>query len=254
MLLAMRSSVGPVFLGIFVVWQLLFIAVDNVLSVFPRGQPTITYRHEGSTAFSEIVVPARDLGARLLAPSNRWAELTGQYQGWTLFAPEVPTQSAFPVVELAWENRRVSLRSESEPVDPRHYFHPPGYASRLFNYQWRLAGALWSWNEESFALEPERWQGFIESQIRQQWRPMRAYLKFRAERFLKKSGEPTPRSITLSVRLYATVPSGEPGIWHDPVEQPLARWLPGEKESAKYLPIEMYDPITKRFEKLLTGL
>ena len=35
-----------------------------------------------------------------------------------------------------------------------------------------------------------------------------------------------------------------------PVEQPLARWRPAEDGPPELLPVEVYDPFTRRFEPL----
>jgi hypothetical protein len=223
-----------VLLGGLVVWQVFFIPVSNCLSMFPA-------------ASSEA--------ARMLARlTGRWAELTGQLQGWALYAPCVPTQAAFAAVELRWDDDprwpaaapRQMLLSEVEPPEVSAFFRPFG-TFRLPAYEAHLSLPLWSWNRETPAPPPEVWHRRLAEAVGNQSTPIEAYLAQRLRAFVQDHPElPPPKQVLLLVRLYPIPLPNQPPE-SGPIEQPLARWLPGSACSPGMLPVESYDPVTGRF-------
>src|SRR5258708_4470638 len=76
--------------GVFVLVQLLFLLAANGFFLVQR-----------------VVAPApgeasAGIAETLPALTRPYAELTGQWQGWSLFAPNVPRHAAFVAVEYRW--------------------------------------------------------------------------------------------------------------------------------------------------------
>jgi hypothetical protein len=223
-----------------VVWQLVFILAANFLSILPE---------------KSAAGPA--------AVTNCWAELTGQWQGWSLYAPFVPHQAVFLEVELRWDNNltrpappagSVRLRPANEPDDPYHYRRPVG-TFRLPQYPANLSLVLWAWDGADYARDPEKWRQEIAKAVRNKWRPTLAYLRWALSQYERDHpGRAPPRQVILVGRLYSIPPPGEaPWHWDGPHEVPLARWQPGSAVPEDRLPLESYDPVKRRFEPLPTG-
>jgi hypothetical protein len=280
-----RPTVAQVVLGLFVVWQLVFILATNLLGLFPHGQP------EKDELTDSRVVPADEVRSGAVQDAvemaslltSRWAQLTGQYQAWWLFAPDFPTQATFPLVELRWEDAgppagalaacaalgvdidlgraalwsagkpvsAVRLPSVFEPAEPLHYFRPPCSRDRQFHYEIRMGLILVTWSEENFAQFPEEWRDAIRERVRRQWKSMRAYLRWRLHEFQREHPDvPAPNEVVLNIRIFLTPRQGQEPWYYRIIERPLARWRPGTEPPSGYLPVEAYDFATQRFEKL----
>src|SRR5205823_6457860 len=111
----------------------------------------------------------------------RWGELTGQAQGWALFAPVFGHQASLPLVEVHWlDGRAVNvLHSRFMPRDPNRYFRWPSYDCRLFNYEYRLTLLYWTWTKESFDTYPKDWQKAAIERVRRQQQSILSYLFWR---------------------------------------------------------------------------
>src|SRR5437868_5393495 len=100
-----RPTLAQVVLGLFVVWQLFFLGAANVIGLLSQGG-----KEEGEVSDCRVPpIPERgDLvqtATHLVGGlTGHWAKWTGQIQAWWLFAPEVPEQATFPVVELRWDS------------------------------------------------------------------------------------------------------------------------------------------------------
>ena len=248
-----KPGKAELLLGLFVVWQLSFILLANFWGIVLRGPPEIVYEFSDDRGVEESFAGNAAL-SRLLAPTSRWEELTGQWQGWSLFAPNIATRATFPLVEIHWDEKMkpVRLRSIFEPDDLFHYSHPPGSSSRLFNYEWRLCIAALAWNELASPEEASIMRRQMELIIRMQWKVIRAYLRWRLHGFQREHPDlPPPQQVVLVVRQYQTPPPGKyPWSWPEPVDLPIARWQPKIHLTSSGLPIEMYDPLRKEFVQL----
>src|SRR5207245_4170557 len=87
-------------LGWFILFQLVYIPGANVLKFLPATLPPRRDEFDDN-----IQLPGRLRLSALqpvldsaVAASDRWGELTGQTQGWSLFAPHFASQSALPRV------------------------------------------------------------------------------------------------------------------------------------------------------------
>jgi len=95
-----------VFLGLFIVWQLFFLLTTNFVPYFEEFRK----RWKDSQVLDEIA-PGWTEGKRHLADAckltneldDRWADLTGQGQGWSLFAPDAWRHAPFLALEFRWE-------------------------------------------------------------------------------------------------------------------------------------------------------
>jgi hypothetical protein len=239
-----------VLLGFLVVWQVFFILASNLLSLMPAATaPSETAQRVAPRAAE----PVRSL-TRVTA---WWAEVTGQLQGWALYAPHVPTQAAFVAIELRWdedpcwpaETPREMLPSEIEPHTAAAYFRPFG-TFRLPAYEANLSLPMWSYDREAAAQEAEIWRQRLADAVRKQWRPIEAYLRHRLRGYERDHPRsPPPQQVLLLVRLYRIPPPGQPpGDRDDPTQHAVARWRPGAACLSDFLPVESYDPVTGRFE------
>jgi hypothetical protein len=192
------------------------------------------------------------------AVTRHWAQLTGQPQDWSLFAPDVPPDTVFPEVELRWDKGPHGLPlspdllySENEPTHLTRYVRVGRF--RLRRYEAALTLILKAHPGETEEETKERWQGRIEAFLRRDWDAVRAYLRWRAEAYRARNPEAAPPTeLILHMRRYVPPDPGEPGPfeWHGPYVVPVARWRPGDDQRAEYIPVEMYDPVTGSFRRL----
>lgn len=247
-----QPSLRARLLGALVVWQLLFIPLANVLEFFPHRELSRDEVTDFREQPREFLVP-RPIVDPLAAVTDRWAQLTGQYQMWWLFAPNFPPQATFPTVELHWPDRpSVQLRSIFEPDDPHAYCRWPGSNDRLFHYEVHLGLGLVYWNEAEARPEADAWRELYRFVVARQWKSMRAYMRWRLQQYeAEHPGEPMPSEVVLSMRIYPTALPGQPVLQpHDIVEQPLARWQPRAEVAPDRLPLEAYDPFAHQFVTL----
>jgi hypothetical protein len=262
---ARRPTVAQVLLGLFVVWQLIFLGASNLLAFFPHAEPA-----EGELSDARNApLPANDSGPWQsaidlgLEATSRWAGYTGQIQAWWLFAPEFPNQATFPTVELRWDDpessenteslpKLVRLTSSLEPPDPQSYFRPWPSDDRLFHYEARLGLIMLPWHKELLEEEPELWREALQTRVQRQWRSMRAYLRWCVRRYQDDHPEsPPPRQAVLLISIYRTPDPGQrPTTWGGPDVQPLARWLPEREGNHACLPIQAWNPLVNRFVDL----
>jgi hypothetical protein len=245
------KNVARVLLGLFVSWQLLFLLVSNLLGTLQDIRPHLV----GQLPAVAQVAPAWSNGEgsvhaalqRTTRAARRYAELTGQPQDWSLFAPAVAHEVPFLAVELRWDDpsgqdrtsalpRPVWLLSDNEPPDPNRFL-------RVGNFRLR------------------RFEGTIDlEKVAPDWRAILAYLRWRWDRVRSERPDwPVPKQVILCVRTYHIPPPPGPRPWtwiweppdaDRPQSQPVARWQPGAAPDPSYLPIEKYDADSRTFERL----
>jgi len=232
-----RPSIAQVLLGVFILVQMLFLFLGNLVPFFLSGM-------EPKTAKSIAAAPLRAVRAL----TEGWVDLTGQGQNWSLFAPLVPVRAMFIEVEVDCPDgseRVVRLLSRFEPDKQGWYLHLPGSDDRLFHYEKELAWPMVAWaiDPERVNLEQADWQEYLTGRVRKQWRAYRAYLAWRGESLCNR-----PESVILSVRMYPPSSAGQMPAAKDVTLLPLVRWRPqdaGEKVSERQL--EVYDVNTRQF-------
>jgi hypothetical protein len=213
---------------------------------------------------------------------SRWSQLTGQTQTWSLFAPGINHVTTFPAAELRWDEPLPAgltvlaaanpvqaatlmaglrsgkakppptmLLSDNEPADLRSFFRVGSF--RLRRYEETLGLQLSGADDGVDQRRVDGWRQRIEDKVRGEWPVIRAYLGWRLAAFRHRRPDlPPPAQVILFVRVYQIPAPDEPpppGFWSRPDQRPLARWLPAAEEPG-YLPIEMYNPVVERFERL----
>ncbi len=110
-----------VFLGLFIIWQLLFLFSSNILSLLAKAREVWQNQaavQSNSPASSETKGATEEFEQRWSNAMSRWAELTGQPQSWSLFAPNVTSIIPFVAVEIIWEDDPSSVTSISKLLAP----------------------------------------------------------------------------------------------------------------------------------------
>ena len=248
-------------LGLFITVQILFLLCGNFLPLLPHGVP------DADEITDDTTMPGRMFQNEALQQSltvagtttRRYGELTGQMQGWSLFAPLVAHQATFLVTELKWSgdeqhpSRSVEIVSDFHPENPQHYFQLPRTDCRLVNYEFRLSQSLWYLTDASLAEQPQFWQEWVNRRVSRQWKSLRAYLNFQQQRYLTEHpGEPPAEELSLMVRTYPIPPPGTDSLSPLPaIDRPLARWRPSASHSAGVLPLEAFDPVTRQYVEVL---
>jgi hypothetical protein len=245
-----------VMLGVFILWQLAFLVLANLLEFFPHR----VHRLDEFTSYREYPAEAVNpspLVHALPAVTDCWSQLTGQYQMWWLFAPDFPRQATFPVVELRWDDPAtgsppVLLLSSLEPANTASYFHPPNSCDRLLHYEAYLGLGLEYWNDPTEPADVDAWRKILSDVVRSQWKSIRAYLRWRIADFRARHPElPPPDEARLLIRIYPTPTSGAArGDRLAPRDLPFARWRCNENESSSTLSVEEYDPFSGRYVSL----
>jgi hypothetical protein len=249
-----RPNIRRILLGWFIVWQLVFLGASSSLAFWFSTHPAPTLKEAERSSLGKVGVVS-NVAAGVLDLTKHWSALTGQWEGWSLYGPHVPTHSTFLAVELVWDGEPardpVLLTSDFEPRDRLQYFRPFGSA-RLSNYEAYLSLVLWGWDHEAAAKKPEPWRQRLAEHIRKECRHILAYLRRKLASFQREHpATTTPTEVILKGRLYSIAPPGQrPWSWPSPTEVPVARWQPQRAISEGCLPLESYNPGTGRFDLL----
>ena len=108
--------------------------------------------------------------------SSRYGELTGQAQGWSLFAPIFGHQASLPMVHFS------PASANTPPPVSDIYVHYPKSDCRLFNYEYRLTLLYWTWDRSSADENQEDWRKAAIARVRRQNRSMLAYMTWKLNR------------------------------------------------------------------------
>ncbi|MCS6864917.1 MAG: hypothetical protein RMJ56_05995 [Gemmataceae bacterium] len=234
--------------GFFATWQLIYIPAANVIDLIPRrlNEPPLepirdTYQKTGTFTSLEPLQRAAEIAGDIL---DFWSEISGQEQGWSLFAPGPPPHSVFPAVELHFPDGRCeTLLSPFEPLNKQH--PPPRLPllyTHVFNIEAQLTYPVWYAAPELVAEHPEwftDWPAFVQA-----WqKPIRAYLAWRLRQHqMANSPQQWPAEVILKHRYVRSPRPGEAPHWTHPVfERPFARWRPADDT------MEAFDVMTQRF-------
>lgn len=86
-------------------------------------------------AWELVAIPLENLDPLLVAPA-RWNDLTGNHQGWPLFAGSPPTVSPFLTVRgVRTDGTPLEVRSRYEPTDLANPGRIPVVGNRVFNFE-----------------------------------------------------------------------------------------------------------------------
>jgi hypothetical protein len=114
-------SPRQVVLGLFILFQLVFVVFYNLIGLFQDAQTRLDSR---ITAVIDRVMPgyggksghAWKISDEISTGMRRWGQLTGQDQSWSLFAPNVAEVTGFPAVVLNWEDVPTSGPALARPL------------------------------------------------------------------------------------------------------------------------------------------
>ena len=260
--LTRRPTVAQVLVGVFILWQIGYMVTANIVGFSPSAEQEKGELSNNDSGDTQELSSGQKAIAAVHSFTERYAYLTGQTQAWWLFAPEVPKQATFPVVELRWndpkdpdtavQHQPVRLQSTLEPQDPDSYFRPPGSFDRLFHYEVRLGLVFTGWNRDSVTAHPEEWLNLVQERVMGQANSIRAYLRWRTQQYLREHPDlPGPRQVVLYIHIYKTPQPGlDPRDREGPSEQALARWLPGQANGTALPLVEVCDPVTNQFVRM----
>ncbi len=297
-----QVSGAQVLLGIFVLWQIFFLAGGNLIELADSARDDLP---KDVAPAVEQVVPGwpekkghvHDLTELAGKATTRWGQVTGQLQGWQLFAPDIRRHSVFPAVVLRWDDdprwplplpapqlaaRRLAplaartalelavlrlaavenvppppapfpsatLLSDNEPPDVNSYFRFGRF--RLRRLEGNLTVLLRQATDETPAQAAERWRGRIFELLDHDGEFAKAYLQWRWQSYRREHPDrPEPKQIILVMRRYAIAdPEKAPPYWEGPFTVPVARLQPPARGEASRSALEMYNPVTQRFQEI----
>jgi hypothetical protein len=250
-------GVRSILLGLFVLFELVYLPLSNLLQFVPREIPTptgefdIRKQREGTVTDNR---PMQDAINGVGTFIDRYGELSGQVQYWSLFAPEFGRQTIFPVVEFEFGDGAERFRMRFEPhylrTDPANYLRWPRPDSRLVGYEFLLASIYWDYSAESSRDNGPAWREAIREQVRRQQKSLEAYFRFSLAMLKRQHADlPEPRAGVLSVWIHQSPKVGE-SERPPAFTMPLARWAPDRIADGKRLAVEAYDPVEKTFVPL----
>ena len=152
-------------LGLFVGWQLLFLPLSNAMQFFPRsrvedrGDYVLECQLEGRTTSNRGIQSAFDSAGHIV---DRWTEVSGQFQFWKMFCPELPSNSLFPVYRFERRDGTVvETESRFQPDRLEPGLRPPLLNFRHHHVEVHAVVGLWHLPPESMETKPEEWRDAI---------------------------------------------------------------------------------------------
>ncbi len=242
-------------LGVFIIWQLFYMTIANSLETLE----IVTHRMpETSERIGDAIQECRNGEQGIDVPGvssliyvvDKYGQFTEQPQRWSLFAPNIRTQSTFLALELRFDDFENSLwlLSDNEPVDTKSFFRVGGNRLRGIeqNLEINFAFSL----DETEEVARERWREQIQEKLARDSEIMQAWIALRVKGFLEQNPQaPEPNEIVIHVRGYE-IPSPDASIKEEagkPYEMAIARWIPDHEYPEDVLPIEAFDPVTNQF-------
>ena len=240
--------VFSVLVGLFATWELFYLPAANLIDFVPRRthgaelEPiSDPYQVSGSFTRAEPLQRAGEYAGDVL---DFWSELTGQEQGWSLFAPGTPPYSVFPAVEFRFaDGTSDTLLSPFEPADKLHpRLRLPLLDDRPFNFEAQFMYPVWFAPPDAVEQYPEFYRDLPDTA--RAWQvPIRAWLAWRWKEY--RATHPDcgrPVEVILKHRFIATPKPGAPADWtQPPQERPFARWYPATDA------FDAYDAVNRRF-------
>jgi hypothetical protein len=122
-------SPRQVVLGLFIVGQLAFLVLYNLIELCQDAQARL---HPRTAVVVDRIVPGYSnksghawmIMDEISTPLRRWAQLTGQDQSWSLFAPAVAKVTGFPAVTFVWDEVPTSAHAVARPLGLLAAHHP----------------------------------------------------------------------------------------------------------------------------------
>jgi hypothetical protein len=243
-------------LGIFVAWQLVYLPAANLFQFVPlrvradSGDIPLNLQRVGRFTDDDGLQSFADAAG---AGLTRYAEISGQIQGWRLFTPELPPYSVVLVTRLEYGvGRTVDMVSPYGPADDPPFVRLPRSDLRPFYFEANVGLGPWAVTPELIARDPaaarELTVGWAEIRSEAVRTVMRHHLSvYQALHPRAKD----PYGMTLYLR-YITKPAiGATGFDGPAVfDRPFVRWHP---PIAKNKQLSVFDPVDGRFVPLPEG-
>jgi len=247
----MMPSPKSYLLGLFVVGHIVFLALSNTIGWLQD------VRDDMSEPGKEVLKTATaDWGGKhghlweathtVHDITRRYAEATGQFQTWSLFAPSIGRECIFLTLELNRDDggKPIRLLSENEPSDLNDYLRLGKF--RLRRIENNLTVTLRPWEEETEEDRKKRWAGKINEFLDEYERILAAYLKWRVAEWGKEHpDEAQPKTVTLIMRRFHVNDVDSERYWEGPFEVPVGVF---GLSSGRF--VERFDPITDRMNKV----
>jgi hypothetical protein len=247
-----RWRISQVCLGLFILWQVVFIVGNSLLQMIRDGREIQNENTRNLLSHLTLDLPMdKGPGYQVLKVFQRWAEVTGQEQGWSLFAPGIGDQARFLHVVLHWDDGRkpVVLPGPTEPADLKAFFRW-GH-SRLRKYESYLGTSFDLGEEENQEQANTRWQKKMQREVWRQSDYMPGYLLFRWRIYQKEHRDcPPPAQIQVHVVNWQIPPPGtDPWFWQKPITVPFAR-IRLKDDGSINGNVQAYNPVSKQFDDL----
>jgi len=238
-----RPAVPQVLLGLFICWQVIYLAVTTLDTALTGGKAPFSWPRSPESDAAAAQERANPLRWLPLA-AWQWSKLTLQLQYWRVF-PDFPPRSVFVAVRLNWDDDvhpPVVLLSRFEPADPYRHAFVEWQAVRLYHFEANL----------NLAAPPERFPAHAEHReywLRNYYRPLLGYLRWRLREWQREHPDaPPPSEVVFLHRVYLTpLPGQAPWTYEGPLERPYARWRPQAETPAGQAPLELFDLRTGKF-------
>ena len=282
--LAPPSSPRQVVLGLFILFQLAFLVVSNLLGALKYGASEV--KDKPKELINRLVPRFADEEGHTWKWTEefetifrRYTQLTGQEQEWSLFAPSVGKATGFPAVLMISDDatsdgpsiREMTLKfdavqgfnwwsaqtppniemllSENEPPDINDYLRFG--KCRVRRYEGQLYFNPEPYEAESAKDLAERLNRRVHRLLGDYHDPALEYLKWRLKAWQRAHPDKAPpKQLILIERFYRIHPPKKEEDnrgWDGPLQIPVARWLTDGPRNENQYVLEPFDFAEQRF-------
>jgi hypothetical protein len=145
-------------LGLFVLWQLVYLPASNLLQFLPRARVPDRGEYVVETQRDGRFTPVRPAQAGYDAfghLADRWSEFSGQTQIWNMFCQGLPAQSVSPLVTLERADGTWEEVGTSFPPSP---YRLPFPGVRVHHVEANTLAGLWHFTTDRQTADPEAYR------------------------------------------------------------------------------------------------
>jgi hypothetical protein len=145
-------------LGLFVLWQLVYLPASNLFQFLPRarvpdrGEYVVETQRDGRFTPVRPLQVGYDSWGHLV---DRWSEVSGQTQIWNMFSRGLPTQSVTPLVTLERADGTTETAGTLFPPAP---FRLPFAGARVHHVEANTVAGVWHFTPDVIAAEPRAYR------------------------------------------------------------------------------------------------
>lgn len=220
----MVASIKQYLLGAFVTVQVVYLLLSNFMLLVPREpRPLVAEQMEvlqktGRASRFEAVNSVVEMTG---TACDRFAEVSGQIQGWSLFAPRFGPAGTFITLRAKTaDGQLLEIKSHFEPEDVNKYFKFDLVHYRLFYREMSYALVYSLWEKESFASLPNEWRDEIAEYVRTFRQTLPAFVRWK----LRHAGIANAQTVEVLVKTFPGTPFGSSEPRPAPVLVPLGTW------------------------------